>query len=148
YPFGFGLSYSSFRIDPAGMTDAPVSIGDVVEVRADVTNTGDRRADEVVQLYATDPVASVTRPVRELVAFQRVPVDPGATVRVVFEVPVEALGFTGRDLTYVVEPGLIEFHVGSSATDTTPAGTVTIAGTAPISAVRSTATRVAVTQPS
>ena len=54
----------------------------------------------------------------------------------------------GSAATYVVEPGLIEFHVGSSATDTTPAGTVTIAGTAPISAVRSTATRVAVTQPS
>lgn len=98
--------------------------------------------------YATDPVASVPRPVRELVAFQRVTRDPGTTVRVVFEVPVEALGFTGHDLTYVVEPGIIEFRVGSSATDTVPAGTVTIAGTAPISTVRSTATRVTVTQSS
>lgn len=146
HPFGHGLSYSTFTIEPVGVTSTPVTPGERIEVRVDVTNTGARRADEVVQLYAADPVASVTRPVRELVGFERLTLDPGARARVTFEIPVEVLGFIGIDMTYVVEPGDIELHVGSSATATVPAGTVTIAGESAVGAVRSTATRVTVSR--
>lgn len=145
YPFGHGLSYSEFTIVTEPLSAEPVGPGDHVRVCATVTNTGRCRADEVVQLYATDPVAEVTRPVRELVGVARVTLDPGAGARVVFDVPVAALGFTGRDLTYVVEPGRIDLHVGSSSQATTSAGSITIAGTAPIRTVRSDATRVSVT---
>jgi beta-glucosidase len=142
YPFGHGLSYSTFAIAGTVPTTGPVTLGDLIEVRVEVTNTGHRRADEVVQVYASDPIASVTRPVRELIGFERVTLEPGRSVRLLFEVPVEVLGFTGRDLTYVVEPGEIELHVGTSVDATVPAGTVTIAGESAVPAVRSTATRV------
>ena len=131
HPFGHGLSYSTFdlEVDPVTVTSRP---GDVVEVSAVVTNTGDRRADEVVQLYVTDPVASVTRPVRELQGFGRVTLDAGERARVVFELHVDALGFAGRDLLHVVEPGRIDLAVGTSSADLVPAGSVTISGTEPI----------------
>ncbi len=144
HPFGHGLSYSTFTIEPVAVTSNPVTLGERIEVRVDVTNTGTRRADEVVQVYASDPIASVTRPVRELVGFERVTLDPGARARLTFEIPVEVLGFIGVDMTYVVEPGEIEIHVGASATATVPAGSVTIAGESAVGAVRSTATRVTV----
>jgi hypothetical protein len=121
-----------------------VGVDDIVEVSAVVTNTGERHGDEVVQLYASDPVASITRPVRELVAFERVSLQAGASARVTFEVPVAALGFSGPTYDYVVEPGDVEFFVGASATDVVPAGTVTISGDALVTTVRRTATRTTV----
>ena len=78
----------------------------------------------MVQLYARDPVASITRPVRELIGFARVTLAAGASARVKFRVPVSSLGFSGREFAYVVEPGDIEFFVGSSSSDLAPAGTV------------------------
>jgi beta-glucosidase len=76
--------------------------------------------------------------VRELQAFARVTLEPGAGARVTFEVPVAALGFTGRDLRYVVEPGDIEFFVGTSAVDLRHAGTLRLVGDGPVAAVRTT----------
>lgn len=146
YPFGHGLSYSSFTIAADGVTSGPVTVDDVVEVHAVVRNTGGRRADEVVQVYASDPVASITRPVRELVAFERVTLDPGTAVRVTFEIPVAALGFTGRDLVHVVEPGDVNLLVGTSAASVVAAGTVAIAGDTPVRVVRSTSMRTRVTR--
>ncbi len=142
YPFGFGLSYSSFSVVANGASPSKVGVDDTVEISATVTNTGTRRADEVVQLYFGDPVASITRPVRELVGFERVTLDPGATVTTVFRVPVAALGFTGKDLAYVVEPGDIEFFVGSSSQHLVPAGTINIAGDKPMPTIRSTTNNV------
>ncbi len=143
YPFGFGLTYSEFEIAPEGvLPTTAVGLDDVVDIDVVVRNVGSRRADEVVQLYACDPVASVTRPVRELVAFERVTLDPGSRARLTFSVPVAALGFTGLGLTYVVEPGVIEFFVGSSSQDHVPAGTVVVGGDAPMAAVRAIATTV------
>jgi beta-glucosidase len=127
YPFGHGLSYTTFSVVPHEVA-VRASAGDVVEISATVTNTGDRTGDEVVQLYATDPVASVTRPVRELVGFARVALAPGASTRVVFELSVDALGFTGRDLTHVVEPGRIDLAVGTSSAVTMPIGSITVDG--------------------
>jgi beta-glucosidase len=143
YPFGHGLAYTSFSIEPEVVEGRALSIGDtvdaadkvevvdVVEVATLVTNTGPRAGDEVVQLYATDAVASVTRPVRELVGFARVHLAPGASVRVVFELRAGALGFTGADLRHIVEPGPIDLALGSSSADTIPCGSVDITGAGP-----------------
>ena len=84
-------------------------------VSASVTNTGDRDGDEVVQVYIRDPVATVTRPVLELKAFARVHLRAGATKQIVFRIPVGQLGFYDADLSYVVEPGILEVRVGSSS---------------------------------
>ena len=130
YPFGHGLSYSSFAIEPLVVEDRHAVAGDVVDVVAMVTNTGSCRADEVVQLYATDPVASVTRPVIELVGFARVTLDVGESARLVFELAVDSLGFTGLDHVYAVEPGRIDLSIGSSSADRKPAGSIVIDGDA------------------
>ncbi len=130
YPFGHGLGYSTFELGVEVIDGAVVTVDDVVEVAVTVTNTGGREADEVVQLYTCDPVASVTRPVRELQAFRRLTVGAGAAARVTFQLPVAALGFTGSDLRYVVEAGDIELFVGNSAAAAHPAGRVVVAATA------------------
>ena len=144
YPFGHGLSYSRFCIEPDGVSSTVVAVGDVVDVTTVVTNTGQHRGDEVVQLYGCDPVSTITRPVRELVGFRRVTLAPGESVLVTFHVPVAALGSTGRNLSYVVEPGAFEFWVGASATDTVLAGTVAIVGDAPVATVRANVTNTSV----
>ncbi len=142
YPFGHGLSYSSFDVSAASVEPAELAaaaLDAVVTVTVTLTNTGPVRADEVVQLYTSDPVASVTRPVRELQAFQRVSLAAGASARITLGVPVAALGFTGRDLHYGVEPGVIELHVGTSVNDTSVAGSVRLMGDTFVRAVRTTA---------
>nr|WP_246117496.1 glycoside hydrolase family 3 N-terminal domain-containing protein [Cellulomonas composti] len=116
-PFGHGLSYTSFEHDElvvtAGRTDTPL----VASVR--VANTGALAGDEVVQLYVRDVVASVTRPVAQLVGYHRVHLAPGEAVTVRFEVPPARLAFSGRDLRRVVEPGAFEVWTGTSETRAT-----------------------------
>ncbi|MEZ5259899.1 MAG: glycoside hydrolase family 3 C-terminal domain-containing protein [Ilumatobacteraceae bacterium] len=128
YPFGHGLSYSTFEIvpDPIG----PVEVDPDGEVAIGVTlrNTGDRTADEVVQLYSRDPVAPITRPVLELQDFARVTLDPGNSATIGFTVPVAAFGYTGVDMTHVVDPGVIELFVGRSSADVVHVGSVTVSG--------------------
>jgi beta-glucosidase len=145
YPFGHGLGYSTFTIATEGAVPPSVALDDTVEVSALVTNTGQRRADEVVQLYVSDPMASITRPVRELIGFSRLTLEAGDSARVTFRVPVGSLGFSGRELNYVVEPGEIEFFVGSSSTDLAAAGTIKITGDKPMHTVRPTTNYVIVT---
>ena len=118
FVFGFGLSYTQFRYENLAMSDSEVPVEGSFTVSADVTNTGDRDAEEVVQLYVRDLVGNVTRPVRELKGFRRVAIEPGQTVRVDFELHTDDLAFYGRDNTLITEPG--DFHVwigGSSAAD-------------------------------
>jgi beta-glucosidase len=115
YPFGHGLSYTTFEITSVAVSPDEVSWNDDVMVSASVTNTGDRDGDEVVQVYIRDPVATVTRPVLELKAFARVHLRAGATKQIVFRIPVGQLGFYDADLSYVVEPGILEVRVGSSS---------------------------------
>jgi beta-glucosidase len=111
FPFGFGLGYSTFSYtDLLVGVESPVS--DRVVARVTVENTGSRNGVEVVQLYVQDLVASVTRPVRELKAFQRVSLAPGEARQVLFEVPVDRLGFTGLDMRYATEPGVFKLRVG------------------------------------
>jgi beta-xylosidase len=144
YPFGFGLSYTTFSLTDARVRDETVTWDESIVVDVIVANTGDRPGDEVVQLYVRDPHATVTRPVLELKSFRRVDLAAGASRRLTFEVPVAQLGFYDRDMTYVVEPGLVEVLVGTSSADLVAAGSVNVvaapAGTLPAKAFDGTTT--------
>ncbi|MBT8099333.1 MAG: fibronectin type III-like domain-contianing protein, partial [Gammaproteobacteria bacterium] len=118
FPFGYGLSYGNFEYRNIGVGAAEIRLGDSIVVSADLTNTGDVAAEEVVQLYVRDLVGNVTRPVRELKGFQRVRLEPGQTERIEFRLHSDDLAFYGRNMTLITEPG--EFHVwigGSSDTE-------------------------------
>ena len=95
-----------------------------------VTNTGDRAGAEVVQLYLRDPVASVTRPVRQLLGFARINLESGRAATVSFDIHSDRLAFVGTSLDRVVEPGTIELHAGSSSTDIRSAATLELRGPA------------------
>ena len=129
YPFGHGLSYTTFELSEMRIAEVTVRWNDEVVVETRVTNTGERVGDEVVQLYTRDPQASITRPERELKSFLRLTLEPGETRRITFRVPVAQLGFYDRNLTYVVEPGTIEVFLGRSSADTVPVGSVTVVPT-------------------
>ena len=122
FAFGHGLSYATFKLENVKV--APEKIGPAGEatVTVDVTNTGSRAGDEVVQLYIRDRVASVTRPVQELRGFERVTLAPGERKTVTFKVGPAALRFTDEQMNRVVEPGLFDLMVGTSSktTATTP----------------------------
>ncbi len=135
YPFGHGLSYTSFVLDEASVETPGVGKGESARVSVRLTNTGSRAGEEVVQVYIRDPEASVTRPVLELKAFARVGVEPGAVRRVTFDIPLGQLGFHGQDLSYVVEEGAIEFFVGASSSELIPAGSTQVTAAGPITKV-------------
>jgi beta-glucosidase len=90
---------------------------EATHVLVDITNTGSRRGDEVVQMYIRDVVSSVTRPVKELKGFQRVTLDPGETRTVSFPITPDRLAFYDIDMVYRVEPGEFRIMVGSSSRD-------------------------------
>ena len=89
----------------------------MVDISLTLTNSGTRDGDEVVQLYIRDPIASLTRPVKELKGFQRVHVKAKDSVKVTFSLAVNQLGFYDQHMRYVVEPGKIELMLGSSSAD-------------------------------
>lgn len=124
YAFGHGLSYTVFEYRDLAV-DARA---DMVLVAFDVANRGKRRGDEVVQVYLRDEVASVTRPVKQLVGFARLTLEPGAAQRVEFEVPLELLAFYGSDMRLVLEGGAVEVMVGASASDIRLRGGFAITG--------------------
>ncbi len=128
YPFGHGLSYTTFTIGEVEAETPSVPIDGVVRLRATITNTGTRAGTAVPQLYLSDPVASVTRPVRRLVGFTRVDLDPGRSAHVEFEVHADLAAFTGRDLRRRVEPGRITLTVAQSAADPGTAADIELAG--------------------
>jgi beta-glucosidase len=127
YPFGHGLSYTSFALAEPVVRRTEVSWTETLTVDVTVSNTGSRDGEEVVQLYVRDPYATVTRPVLELKSFVRVELPSGGSRRVTFDVPIAQLGFHGPELDYVVEPGAVEVFVGTSATELVAVGTVTVA---------------------
>ena len=113
FPFGHGLTYTAFEHDEL-VTDGPVAAGAGFTARVRVRNTGERAGTDVVQLYAHDVFASVTRPVAQLIAYQRVDLAPGEEVTVQFSVAAAALAFTGTDGERKVEAGDVELWVGPS----------------------------------
>lgn len=117
FPFGFGLSYTKFRISNLRLSTPRISANGKLTVSVEVENTGRRAGDEVVQLYIRDLVASMTRPVKELKGFQRVSLQPGEKRRVELVLGQEHLGFWNRQMRYVVEPGEFRVMVGANSAE-------------------------------
>ncbi len=115
FPFGFGLSYTRFTYSDLSVSKPQLSSSETLEVKVTIRNTGDRAGQEVVQLYVRDPVASRSRPVRELKAFEKIALEAGGARTVALQVPVRSLGFHLEDGTYVVEPGAFQVWVGGSS---------------------------------
>lgn len=128
FPFGYGLSYTTFEIDNLRIDKAGAAPGESVAISVDVTNTGKRAGDEVVQLYVHDAFANITRPVMELKGFKRIGLEPGEKKTVTFQLAVNQLGFYDRDMAFVVEPGEIEVMVGSSSREIACIGAFEITG--------------------
>lgn len=115
FPFGHGLTYGRIEYADLKLSAPTLAWDGAIEVAATVANSGKRAAEELVQLYVRDPVASVTRPVRELKAFRKVALAPGARETVRFRLTRADLLFIGRDLKPTVEPGRFELWVAPSA---------------------------------
>ncbi|HWU96679.1 MAG TPA: glycoside hydrolase family 3 C-terminal domain-containing protein, partial [Sphingomonas sp.] len=117
YPFGYGLSYSTFEVGAPVLGTGTIGIADSVKVNVDVTNTGKRAGDEVVQLYVRDDEASVTRPTIELKRFQRVTLQPGEKKTVSFELTPADLSLWNVAMKRVVEPGTFTISAGPNSVD-------------------------------
>ncbi|MGH9623428.1 MAG: glycoside hydrolase family 3 N-terminal domain-containing protein [Bryobacteraceae bacterium] len=117
FPFGHGLSYTSFHFANLKLSPARIHPEGETAVSVDVTNTGSRPGDEVAQLYIRNQVSSVTRPIKELKGFQRIHLKPGETQTASFKLTPAELGFYNADMHWVVEPGTFDIMVGSSSTE-------------------------------
>jgi len=117
FPFGHGLSYTQFEYSNLKISPQKITPDSEVEISLDVKNVGDRKGDEVVQLYLRDLVGSVTRPVKELKRFKRTTLKSGEKTTVKFVVGPEQLAFVNRGMERVVEPGAFEVMVGGSSED-------------------------------
>jgi beta-glucosidase len=116
YPFGYGLSYTTFSVSNLRLSSSSVSRRGRVTATVDVANTGSRAGDDVVQLYIHDPVASLSQPVRRLRGFARVTLKPGETRTVSFSLDASDWGFYDNSGRFVVEPGDIDVYAGDSST--------------------------------
>ena len=117
FAFGHGRSYTTFAVDSLWVSDAEIATDGELTVSVRLTNTGSRAGDEVVQLYLHDVVAQVARPLKQLVGFARVQLEPGEGADVRFSVHADRTAYTVPQLRRIVEPGDIEALVGTSATD-------------------------------
>lgn len=116
FPFGYGLSYTTFEYSNITLDKSVLNKSDYIHIDFDLTNTGEREATEVVQIYVRDLVGSVVRPVKELKGFMRVTLKPGETKHLMYDLPVSDLAYWNRDMEYVVEPGEFQLWVaGDSA---------------------------------
>ncbi|WP_455565540.1 beta-xylosidase/alpha-l-arabinosidase [Micromonospora gifhornensis] len=130
-PFGHGLSYTTFAYADLTVSDTVPTTG-TLHASVRVTNTGAVAGEEVVQLYGHDLVASVTRPVAQLLGYRRIHLEPGESVTVELSVPTTRLAFSDRTLTRVVEPGDVDIWVGTSAHRAVQARTVLVGDLAPV----------------
>ncbi len=117
YAFGHGLSYTTFSYEELSVQQKQVSGGETVDISLKVTNTGNVRGDEVVQLYIRDEYASSPRPMKELKGYARVSLESGASKTVTFHLPVDQLAFYNADRQLVLEPGRVFIMLGSSSDD-------------------------------
>jgi beta-glucosidase len=127
YPFGYGLSYTTFRLNSLRVEPAQILSSGTAKVTVDVTNSGSREGDEVPQLYIHQRVAEVTQPVMQLKAFQRITLKPGEKKTVEFTLTPDMLSMLNIDMHRVVEPGLFDVMVGPSS-DQTSMATLTVRG--------------------
>ncbi|MBI9051687.1 MAG: glycoside hydrolase family 3 C-terminal domain-containing protein [Anaerolineaceae bacterium] len=117
YPFGFGLSYTTFAYADLQISKGSVSANEVVDISCKVTNSGKMAGDEIVQLYIRDEYASLPRPMKELKGFQRVSLDAGESKTIIFHLPVNQLAFYNYEKELIVEPGTIKVMIGSSSAE-------------------------------
>lgn len=133
YPFGFGLSYTTFRIGAPQLSATTMGARDSLRITVDVANTGSRAGDEVVQLYVRDDVGSVTRPVMQLRGFQRITLSRGERRTARFTLSVRDLAFYDLGMRRVAEPGTFHVFVGANSRDTQSAAfTLRGAGSIPV----------------
>ena len=120
YPFGYGLSYATFNYSNLNTDKKTYDQADTIQATFTLTNTGDREGAEVAQLYVSDPVCSVMRPVKELKGFKKVFLKPGESRRITLDIPVSSLAFYSEAQSqFVVEPGEFILQLGASASDIT-----------------------------
>ncbi|MGL5618289.1 MAG: glycoside hydrolase family 3 N-terminal domain-containing protein [Tannerellaceae bacterium] len=117
YPFGYGLSYTSFRYSDLKLSAAQIGAQGNLQVECTITNTGSRKGDEVVQLYINDEYSSVTTYTKILRGFERITLEPGASQKVTFTLTPQELGLWNQHNEFVVEPGSFEVMVGASSQD-------------------------------
>lgn len=117
YPFGYGLSYTSFELSNLRLSKSEINKDDNLDVLIDIKNTGNRDGDEVIQLYIRDELSTVTRPVKELKDFERVNVKAGETKTVTLSITPEKLAFYDINMEFLVEPGEFVVLVGTSSDD-------------------------------
>ena len=117
FPFGYGLSYTTFQYSPLSLSSNTMTTGGNIKASVTVTNTGSVEGTEVVQLYSRDMVGSIARPVQELKGFERISLKPGESRNVTFNIDAELLKFYNSDLKYVCEPGEFEVMVGTNCRD-------------------------------
>lgn len=117
YPFGYGLSYTSFQISAPQLNKVSFKSGQTLQVTVDVQNTGNFDGQEVVQLYIQDIYGSITRPVKELKGFQKIFLKKGETKHVTFSITEEMLKFYNADLKFAAEPGDFNLFIGGNSRD-------------------------------
>jgi beta-glucosidase len=121
FPFGYGLSYTTFAYGPVGLSSPTLEAGRGIIATCDITNTGTRDAMEVVQLYVRDVVGSLARPVRELKGFDKIFLKAGETKSVRFEITPETLAFWHADNTNHAEPGEFQIWIAPDSQSGRPA---------------------------
>ena len=122
YPFGYGLSYTTFDYSDISLSGETLKANGKITASVNITNTGKRSGKETVQLYICDMVGSITRPVKELKAFQQITLQPGESKKVSFFISVDDLKFYNSDLKYVYEPGDFKVFIGTNSDDVKEAG--------------------------
>lgn len=128
FPFGFGLGYTRFEYSDLQVSSPEIAADGTVEISATITNVGDRDGKEVAQLYLSDPVASVVRPLKRLVGFTKIALAAGEAARVAFRLHADRTSFLGPDHRRIVEPGEFRVRVGSSSEDITLEGGFRVTG--------------------
>ncbi|HTN19380.1 MAG TPA: glycoside hydrolase family 3 N-terminal domain-containing protein [Pelobium sp.] len=115
YAFGYGLSYTDFKLSDLQFSKSTMSHNDIIKISLNLTNTGKYAGEEVVQLYIQDLFASVTRPVKELKDFQKVYLKPGETKQLIFNIDKEKLSFYDQKMNWIAEPGEFKLMIGNSS---------------------------------
>lgn len=126
YPFGHGLSYSTFDYSDASVSQTEVDLDGTVSFSVTVTNTSDRDGREVVQLYAGDPIGEVVRPIKQLIGYTKIDLAAGESAKVTFDIHADRFSFTGADMKRIVEGGDIELWAGGSSEELTDEVRITL----------------------
>ncbi|CAM4329198.1 glycoside hydrolase family 3 C-terminal domain-containing protein [Paenibacillus alkaliterrae] len=117
YPFGYGMSYTTFEYSEMRISSSKMSVEGCVSISVRIANVGNRSGEEIVQLYIGDKAASITRPEKELKAFNKLFLEPGESKEVSFTISAAQLGFVNKQLQFAVEPGLFNVWIGPNSAE-------------------------------